>query len=168
MIPLTAMAQAPQEVEIKGEGYMLSPLTLADVASMMRWFCDRPLEKCKAELANYGEMYDDKTRRRTVAKAKEEHERRVEVTNGLDIDPDIVEQVKKEMNREYSSVDGVARMLWLSIRKNRPDATLEEVAELVDMSSLVAIKGLIDGMMFAPAPDEIDDDEKKTGTDGAP
>jgi hypothetical protein len=165
MIPLTYMAQTTQEVEIRGEKYTLSPLTLSDVGDMMRWFIDLPLQECAEELTKYGTMYDDKMRRRVVAKAKETHDRRKEVINGQDIDDDVVEEVKKEMNRAYSSIDGIARMLWLSIRKTKPESTLAQVRELVDMHSLVAIKEMIDGMMFSPQPEDIaymDEGEKKT------
>ena len=166
MIPITQLAQTPQEVEIKGKAYMLSPLTLADVADMMMWFVDKPLDECKQEIEKYGAIYDDKTRRRTVNAAKKAHDERREVINGQDIDQPLVDRVKKDMNREYSSIDGVARMLWLSIRKTKPEATLEEVRELVDMQSLVAIKQMIDGMMFTPQPEDAADIEGEKKTDG--
>jgi hypothetical protein len=163
MIPLTHMTQAAQDVEIKGGVYTLSPLVLADAAKMKQWFMDQPLEEAKEELAKFGKMYDAETRSETIMKAKKLHDERREVISGQDIDPELVAKVKSDMNLAYSSVEGVTRMLWLSIKKTKPDAKLEEVAELVDVDTVLAVQEIITRMMFAPQPEDgVDDEEKKT------
>jgi len=160
MFPLPTMTQNKIEIDLKGKQFEMSPLVLADLANMQQWFKELPLQKCKAELKEFGEMYEDKKKRKLVNKAHETYTERSEVIDGKDIDIDLKKKVKEDMNTEFCSLDGIGRMLWLSLKKTQPDITLEQVASMIDLDSLVSIRVLLDSLMFAPKPDSCD--EKKT------
>ena len=163
MFPIGTMTAVEKDVKLKDREFKLSPFRLKEFAYMQNWFIEAPLELCKKELDKFGHMYDEKRKRRIVEKYHNEYMQRLEIINGQDIDIDLKQKIKDDMNREYSSLEGITRMLWLSIKRTEPDITLEEIEDIVDLGSLVEIKSILDALMFAPKPEN---PEKKTETDG--
>ena len=163
MFPINTMTATEKEIELKGREFKLSPFRLKEFAEMQEWFIDAPLQRCKSELDKFGDIYDDKRKRRMVDKAHSEYTERREVINGQDIDVDLKAKVKDDMNREYSSLDGITMMLWLSIRREQPSIELSDIREIVEIGDLIEIKTILDALMFAPKPDSV---EKKTDKGG--
>jgi len=171
-IPLQQLTAEPTTVTINGKELMLSPLRVKDVGSMTQWFCEKPLEDCNLHLQKYGEMYHEKKRRKLVDDAHKEYELRLSISNGHEIDEKTINKFSDEMRKAYSSLEGTARLLWLSLKKTNPELTLDETKELVTLDTMALINDTLmaistvkkseDELMMEEDDDE--DSEKKTKT----
>ena len=167
MSTLTQLSGNGLEIELGGASYTVSTLTLADVGIMQEWFIIRPMAELKLELVEFGDMYTDKDKRRKVTRAREEMEVRRAVRDGSEPEQEVIDRVAADMTREFSSLEGVGKMLWLSIKKKH-DVTEDDVKQLLDLNVLAAVKDTMDALTFAPSYPDADlvaqarGEEKKT------
>ena len=156
MINLSQLSGSTIDIEIGGESFKLSPLTLADVAIMQDWYCEKPMYDVASDIAKWPEAYSDKEKGKLFRQAKEKMENRRRVRNGLEPEDKIIEECKEDMNREFSSLDGVAKMFWLSLRKAQPELNEKDIRELVTLESVAMIKNCMDRMSFGAVDPDAD------------
>jgi hypothetical protein len=167
-ITLSQLMANPGTISVGGREFTLSPLRLIDVSKMQTWYCDLPLLRLKEQFEKFGSIYDDETRRKMLEEAQADYKTRHDVMAGMLPDAKEVERIKQDMNREISSIDGVAKLLYMSIKKNHPEVTEDEMAGVVDIESLSLISDMLDSITFSKKDDAFDlldepeGEEKKT------
>jgi hypothetical protein len=165
-IPLNQLTAEPTTVVLDGKHLELSPLRIADVGNMEKWFCELPLEQCNEQLKKYGNMYHEKKRRKLVDKADAEYQLRLDISNGHERDEEKLKNYASEMRKVYSSLEGTARLLWLSLRKTSKDLTLDDAKELVTLDTMNQISDALMAVSYVRKSEDEklmdEDDEKKT------
>ena len=165
MINLSQMTGAKQSVRVCGEEYVFSPINLLDIGIMQDWWQEKPLSDCQERLSKYPELYSAEQRETEIAKAKAEYEERKRVRNGLEIDREIIDRCGASFTTEFSSPEALAKLVYLSVRKNRPNVTEAEAAAIVSIEGVAAMQEMLDAISFPerdPDEDLMDDSEKKT------
>ena len=158
-IPLSQLTAEPTTVVLDGKSLELSPLRIADVGSMMKWFCELPLEQYDALISKYGHLYHEKKRRKIVDKATAEYELRQAIVNGHENDEDLISDFQTDMRKVYSSLEGTTRMLWLSLKKTAKDITLDDAKELVTLDTMQQIS---DALTLVSSVKQSEDEELMT------
>jgi len=166
-ISLSLMTKENKKAIVKGRELTFSALTLADLAHMQEWFKDWPLEQLQSMLGKVGEHMTPDSKNEAVQTARKEYETRARVINHLEPDREVMERVSDNMQTLFSSIDGVARLMWLSVRRTHTELTYEQVKELVDIETLEATQALMDSISYEQQDPDADlsrvdfDPEKK-------
>lgn len=138
---------------IDGERYDIHPLTIADFGDLQAWL-DRqlpnPLDVIRPHLQNYNAAQQQAILRAAVEVASS---RRALI--GTD-----------EASAFLSSIEGVREMLYLAIRKGRPEVTRAEVAGLASKLSVGDIAAVFRGTGLDAVADGEGDDPKGRSTSG--
>jgi len=109
-----------------GKEYSLSPMTLNDLAEIESWVVSN-------EIKRYQEA--------SSVLSKDE---RIDFLRKAINDMPHGMEFKAIVNEAMDEIDGIRHMLWLSVRHNHPEVTLEEVSGLVRLDNLDEISILID------------------------
>ena len=107
------MTAAPSELHVEGVTYRVSPLRDRDFGEFERWVQDRYLD---VALRNLAGITDDRDRE-TILKAA--YEKAAHITASS---PEAIQLMV--------TVDGAAKLLWLSLRREHSDITFEQAADL--------------------------------------
>lgn len=167
---LERMTAAGGTLELGGRTFLVKRLTLGDFGQVKVWLKSRmkrpfqavaealqdlePLrqldpaayEKCRAELLQ-GAMADNKR-----------------LEGGVVAD-------EADINAALASAEGLSLLLWLAIRKEHRDVTLEWVRAAVEAEDFLALQDKIEDLHLFGDEDEEDDEEhwaKRPGTPGGP
>ena len=125
---LHKMAGTPARITLGGTEYVLSPLTVDDLAEMERWIEDLPLQHARRVLATHGDMFSEEQKDRVLMAAVEEG-KTISLSTGAPA---------------LESMEGVRILLWLSLRHEHPEVKCEDVFKLLAISDLDAIKTTLD------------------------
>jgi hypothetical protein len=123
----------PATIRLGDADYMISPLSLADMASFRRWASERAINDAKERvkfLSDNGAL-NPQEKERTLAAAFDD------TKNGA------------AEARAAASLDGAAYILWLALRRHHQDLKFEKVAELVTVANVDQLQqklGEISGM----------------------
>ena len=112
---------APSELTIGGAAYRLRPLTYADIGEFERWAQSDYLAQQKRLVAEVGLEGDD---RRDLLVASIGMAGKLSMTTD---DP----EASAVMAKISQSLEGVTRLMWLSMRKERAELTMEDVGEMM-------------------------------------
>lgn len=104
---------APGELVIKGQRYVVRPLRECDYAELEAWVQDRHVAVVKRNLSGLPEAQQTILLQDAFNAARQ------------------ITMTSKEAMLVLSSVDGSRRMLWMALRQDQPDITLERVAEIL-------------------------------------
>ena len=162
MATLNQMLGNGRTLKAGGKEYRLAPVTLETVNAMQDYYEMLPLERAKAELEKFGDMYEPKRKAKILDRARARVEAFRKVREGREKDQAKVDEAGEAFNRFMSSTEGTAYVLWLLVKDN--DVSCEEAARIVDFTGLVDVQAMIDATSSAPPDpmDELDGDEKKT------
>lgn len=135
MPKVSTMTASPVELKLGGDTYKLSPLTHSDLGEFERWCQDRLIEVAKRA----GEGMAAADRQALLADA-------VSRASAISL-------TSPEASRLMSSMDGIVRLMHLSLRHHHPDIELEQVHEMLSdpraldeaMASFDAINDLAGG-----------------------
>jgi len=147
-IDLALMQGATKDVEVKGRTFTFSPIHLTDIAEMQKWFVDQPLDDVSHMMKTLGDHMSKEEKLEVTRQARETYEQRNRVVKHLESDRDVIEKVTDDMNSMFSSVEGIKRYMWLSVRKVHSDITMDELGEYVDMQTIGMINELIGEVSF--------------------
>jgi len=167
-IDISLMCGEPVETEVKGRVFKFSPTNIGDLAYMQDWFVDEPIENACADIKKCGEHMDKEEKSELLKAAREESNVRRKVVRHLETDKAIVERVTDDMNSLFSSISGIIRFMWLSIRKEHPEIKMDELTEYVDAGTAGYINELIAKISFEEQDEDHElqyvayDPEKKT------
>ena len=124
---LSAIAGAPIEVKLGGDTYRLSPLTHGDLAELEEWAQGRIIGV--ARRAADGLSAED---RRALLGDAAKYAASIDMSS-------------PEAAKLLATAEGSCRMVWLSLRHNHHDLTLEQVKDLLsDPASMDGIMAAVD------------------------
>lgn len=116
---------APLELILGGKTYIMRPLGFAEIGEFERWAQQRYIDQTERLIANLDEAGKATIRMETVRLAQKL------AMNTTD------PEATRIMDELASSVEGVARLVFLSVRRSDPSATVESVgAAMVDQASM--------------------------------
>ncbi len=112
--PTTEANATPTEITLNGESYTMSPLGISDLAMLEREMKNSAIELAKEAVNRMSPALANGVLSDAVARAS-----RLSI-NGAD-------------GQQYmSSMEGMTRMVWLSLKHNHPQITLKQVVGLLD------------------------------------
>jgi hypothetical protein len=170
MISLNQLVGATESVDVNGKTFEFSPINLRDIGIMQTWWCELPLVKCRDVLSKFGDLYNADGTAQMIQEAKEEYETRIRVMQGMEIDPAVIDKASNSINAEFVSIDGMTKLIQLSLVKKHPEVTEDDAANILGIEGYAAMQDIIDRISFGatdPDADLIDNDgEKKTASAG--
>ena len=129
MAKISTMTSAPIEIELGGVKYKLSPLNHRALGELERWMQERLVDVAKRAAADMSPA----DRQAVLSDA---------VNRAATID-----LTSPEAGRLMATMEGACRMLWLGMRPNHPDVTLERVHDLLaDPATLDAAMAALDSV----------------------
>lgn len=168
MATLDKLCGLGRDVEAGGKTYHISPVSLATLGRMQLWAEQRPLAQARAELAEFGELYDDERKGKLIDAAREEMLRIRRVRERREPDEAEVDAVAKYIAAAIDGVEGRTQLLWLCLLPHQPDATLADAEAIIDTIGIDVAGDIIDEINETPKHplDEIMGAEKKTDQGG--
>ncbi len=141
MTNLPDMAGAAAEITIGDKTYLMRPLSIDDFAQFERWVDDAPIRQATRNL----EGLTSELQMKLLQQAQEAASR---ATQG---DPD-ARQIR--ITDQMSSMGGVSYLVWMSLRREQPELTLEAIAQKLTMGSLPYVQQRLDEIngLKSPSP----------------
>ncbi len=131
MSNLPDMAGAAAEIELDGKTYLMRPLSIDEFAQFERWVDDAPIRQAARNLD--GLPLDLQTK--MLQQAQEAASAASEV-----------DSVKRQARiiSQMMSMSGISYLIWLSLRREQPDLTLETVSQMLTMDKLPYVQQRLD------------------------
>jgi len=143
-VDLPQMVAAKRKSRIGNEEFTFSPITLADMADVIEFFSERPFREARKEIEMLGDLLSATEKSDLVARAREEYQTILRVRRHAEIDEEAITRISKEIHEFHKTLECTARYIWLSIRKDRPDLTYEQVLDLIPASELIPLNNMLD------------------------
>lgn len=150
-----------QRVGLGGKKYTMAPLTLSDHSTLMDWVQYHPLDEARKEIDRSQGLYNEEQRLEIIKAARGKVEDMRDIREGELADDEVKERVARYINRTLTSLDGLRMVLWLCLRHNHPDITLDEAGSLVTHDNQEAIQERIDEISFGELPGRVTDEDIK-------
>lgn len=128
MPELSRITAQPTEIEVNGERFFLSPLTLGDMGEFSQWAADRLIEKTEQRIAlleKHGICPETKK------------------TEMLQAAFDLIDSGQAD-SKAMISPAGIIKMGWISLRKRHPEITEEKAAQIVTMNGVTHFQKKLD------------------------
>ena len=148
MKTLSQMAASDQVIKLGGKDYILSPIDLGDLGTVLDWIQHEPIQQATQEIEAFGGHLPESERLDIIRKARKKTEDFRDVREGHTVDPEIKAWASLYMNRKMMSLEGIQLMLWLSLRKACPNMSREEAASLVTEGNREALQERMDNISF--------------------
>lgn len=107
---------APLELKLAGKTYRMRPIGFAEIGEFEQWVRQTHIARAESLIGHFDDATKQQIRMDAVRMAQK--------ISMNATDPEAV-RVMDEMS---SSVEGITRLVHLSIRREHPDATLEQIA----------------------------------------
>lgn len=107
---------APLELKLAGKTYRMRPIGFAEIGEFEQWVRQTHIARAESLIGHFDDATKQQIRMDTVRTAQK--------ISMNATDPEAV-RIMDEMS---SSVEGITRLVHLSIRREHPDATLEQIA----------------------------------------
>ena len=152
------LTAAPVTLTLNGVEYRMSPLTDADMGELERWIQRQVLEVARESLPPLPDPGDShaylvcKNEREMIIRMAIEESCRASLDSAMG------------MNL-LSSLQGLARIYWMQLRKHHPQITVSEVYGLLADKGIREKLDMESTVLNAPPPDLV---KKKTGKSGVP
>lgn len=117
-VKIEDMTQSPLEIELKGKKYKLSPIGFIDFGDFAQYI--------KGQKIKLTENIDDK-------------ELRLQMIEKIMNEP-------IDLEREYSSPNGIAYIAWKAIQKEQPDVTLKDINKLIDLDNFDQVSVILSNL----------------------
>jgi hypothetical protein len=135
---------APMAVNINGREYLFSPLTIGDYGRLE--------SHVKSKIVNIAmsqaHAVPDKTIRQELINAALDKANRIALYSN---DP----ETQKESQGFLNSIDCITQLLYLSLKKNHKDLTVDDVEQLLDSThNAEELSQIVNAMSGLPAEDE--------------
>jgi predicted acetyltransferase len=144
MAKLDRMTAAPIEIEINNKKYFLSPLRVRDLGALEKWAEKKIFARLKDELSmieEAGMEIDDIMKLNLINEASQKSRN------------------QNDKSMEMQTVDGLRKILELSLSIKHSDITAEEVDEIIDGQGLEALNEVIEELSY-PNEEETKDLKK--------
>ena len=166
MATLDKLCGFGREVEVGGDVFYVSPISLAILGKMQLWVERRPLDQARHEIEEFGDLYTEQRKADIIEAARERVLQIRKVRERREPDEDKVAEVGKYMAAVMDSVEGCTQLIYYCLLPKHPDATLSDAERLVDTIGIDATAAMIDEINETPKHPLDDLVEKKTRTSG--
>ena len=122
MSKLGTASKAPFIFVVGGREYQLAPTEIADLGEFEKWLEVRPFEAARKQMKALGDMLTPEATSIILEGAQK-------AADNSAIDT-------LSYAQRMASLEGTIYMMWLSLRKNHPDITREEVGAFVTIDNL--------------------------------
>ena len=134
MEPIARLTKTPQElISTDGKVYKLSPLEPIDLGELEVWIADLPIHKMKRQLAILGDSLSVEQRTAMLHRAFDESNEQSSLA-------------KPKSQEILESLEGISKILYLCMRKNHPEITMQEVSTVCTMENMVEIEKRLEAL----------------------
>ncbi len=145
MSELAEIASSAMAITIGGKTYRMSPIGPRELGEFELWLQQAPFEKAVRQIETLGNHCDAVTKAAIIASASKESD---ELT------------FQSEKAKAYMlSIQGLAYLLWISMRQAHPDMTREEVIDLLTLENMEYFQATLDKVSGLTMPKSL---QKKT------
>lgn len=138
---LAGMAGSGSTIQLGNRTLIIRPLSMGDYGLIRNWLKER-LPRPYQVLAQA--ILDLQKIREAQPEVYQKLETDLMLAAHEDAKGDVITANEKAVEQAMGSADGIALMIWLSVRKDQPDATLEWVTACIGSMSLVDLKRKLD------------------------
>ncbi len=133
MTNLPDMAGAAAEIQLNGSTYRMRPLTIDDFAEFERWVDDAPIRQATRNLNGLStdlqmKMLQQAQEAATVASQDDPTKRQSRITS------------------QVTSMSGICYLIWLSLRREHPELTMEAVSQMLTLDKLPYVQQRLDAI----------------------
>lgn len=140
---MASSTAAPADITLGGKSYRITPFNFKSLGEFLRWVQDAHLESAK----RFASVLEGESKNEYLRNAVKQVE---ELSVFNDEDP--------ILRRYLMSPEGVNRLVYLALRPNHPDITLDEVSDI--LSDQDQLQAAFEKVMSL---NKGEGDEKKTG-----
>ncbi len=131
MTNLPDMAGAAAEIELGGKTYRMRPLSIDEFAQFERWVDDAPIRQAVRNLDGLSPELQTKM----LQQAQEAASRTSQ---------DSPEKRQGRIAAQMTSMSGISYLIWLSLRREQPDLSLEAVSQMLTLDKLPYVQQRLD------------------------
>ena len=139
MTNLPDIAGAAAEIILGDKTYLMRPLTIDDFAQFERWVDDAPIRQAARNL----EGLTSELQMKMLQQAQEA------ASLASQDDPD---KRQTRITVQMSSMGGISYLVWLSLRREQPELTLEAVSQMLTLDKLPYIQQRLDEINGLTSP----------------
>ncbi len=151
MPDLSTMTGAGGTIKLGGRTFLLRRLRVGDYGQVRQWLKDQLPRPFK--IANDA-LIDLQPLREIDPEAYEASRKELLASALQDTKGDVLTTDDKSVGAIMNSPEGIAFVLWLSLRREHPNTSLEEITGLVSNEELTGIKKQLDAVNSAMQGDE--------------
>jgi len=144
MTNLPDMAGAAAEIQLNGSTYRMRPLTIDDFAEFERWVDDAPIRQAARNLDSLTPDQQMKFLQQAQDAA----------TAALLESPD---KRQDRITSQMTSITGISFLIWLSLRREQPELSLEAVSQMLTLDKLPYVQQRLDAIngFSRPSPKRV-------------
>ncbi len=139
MTNLPDMAGAAAEIELGGKSYLMRPLSINEFAQFERWVDDAPIRQAARNLDGLSADLQMKM----LQQAQEAASRASQ---------DNPEKRQNRISAQMTSMGGISYLIWLSLRQEQPELSLEAVSQMLTLDKLPYIQQRLDDINGFSSP----------------
>ncbi len=141
MTNLPDMAGAAAEIQLNGSTYRMRPLSIDDFAEFERWVDDAPIRQAARNLDGLSSDLQIKMLQQSQEAA----------TMASQSDP---EKRQSRISSQMTSMSGICFLIWLSLRREQTDLSLEMVSQMLTLDKLPYVQQRLDAIngFSSPSP----------------
>ncbi len=150
MTNLPDMAGAAAEIQLNGSTYRMRPLTIDDFAEFERWVDDAPIRQAIRNLSGLNPDLQTKLLQQAQEAAGQSSQ-------------DSSDKRQARIASQMTSMGGIGYLIWLSLRREHPDLTLEAILQLLTMDTLPYVQMRLDSIngFSSPSPKRVSRNARK-------
>ena len=144
MTNLPDMAGAAAEITLGDKTYLMRPLSIDEIAQFERWVDDAPIRQAVRNLGGLSAELRIELLRQAQETAQKASLQSPEIR-------------QERITAQMSSMNGICYLIWLSLRREQPELTQEEVAQRLTMESLPYVQERLDSIngFSSPSPNRV-------------
>ncbi len=131
MTNLPDMAGAAAEISLNGKTYLMRPLSIDEFAQFERWVDDAPIRQAVRNLDGLSPDLQTKMLQQAQEAASQASQDNPEKRQG-------------RITAQMTSMSGISYLIWLSLRREQPDLSLEAVSQMLTLDKLPYVQQRLD------------------------
>jgi len=139
MTNLPDMAGAAAEIKLGDNTYLMRPLSIDDFAEFERWVDDAPIRQAARNLNGLSPDLQMKLLKQAQETAMAAIEEGPEKRQG-------------RISSQMTSMSGICYLIWLSLRQEQPDMSLEAVSQILTLDKLPYVQQRLDDINGFSSP----------------